>query len=461
MTFYFQKIVFIIAILTSLISCNQVFDTNKNTMYFGGEIINPNSRVLYLLKNNEIIDTIQLDEKNRFFKKYDSLTPGMYSFRHDPEYQYIYFDKNDSLMIRLNTNDFDNSLTFCGRGDEKNNFLMELFLKNEKNKNDSFDLFDKDYDTFSKKTNQNYQVNNAFYNRRKSEINWDSDFDVYANAMLQMPYFTKKEMYPLLHKKRTSNGIALNLPKNYYNFRNDIQFNNEKLTTFSPFVRYLTAMLNNSTYNNKMENTLQENINKLNVADSIFTNQKTKNAILNNIAFMYLLEDQNMTNNKAFLKKYFKLSTDTVKKQEIKNIENSIQKLLIGNYLPNVELIDSTKQVQNLKILFPKKTVLFFWTSEAKSHLELVHQRVSELKQKHPNWNFVSVNIDDSENKWLEMLKKYQFKNTTELHAKNFAAIKNNWVITKIHRAMLLDAGGKINNAFVSIFDADFENKLH
>ena len=79
------------------------------------------------LKDDEVIDTIYLDKNNRFMHKFDSLAPGLYTYKHNPEYQYVYFDKNDSLMLRVNTFDFDNSVVFCGRGDEKNNFLMELF----------------------------------------------------------------------------------------------------------------------------------------------------------------------------------------------------------------------------------------------------------------------------------------------------------------------------------------------
>ncbi|GAW90036.1 hypothetical protein FPS14_contig00038-0012 [Flavobacterium psychrophilum] len=51
----------------------------------------------------------------------------MYTFKHEPEYQQIYFEKNDSLMVRLNTNEFDNSLTFCGRGDEKTTSSWNFF----------------------------------------------------------------------------------------------------------------------------------------------------------------------------------------------------------------------------------------------------------------------------------------------------------------------------------------------
>jgi hypothetical protein len=99
-------------VILSLTSCNKEFKDDNYTAYFGGEILNPNTRYVLLLKDNEVIDSILLDDKNRFFKKFDSLAPGMYTFRHEPEYQYIYFDKNDSIMLRLNTKEFDNSLVF-------------------------------------------------------------------------------------------------------------------------------------------------------------------------------------------------------------------------------------------------------------------------------------------------------------------------------------------------------------
>lgn len=123
-----------IAFLSTLTSCEKRFDSDNYVAYLGGEIVNPQENYVLFLKDNELIDTIFLDKNNRFMHKFDSLAPGLYTFKHDPEYQYIYFDKNDSLMIRLNTFDFDNSIVFCGRGDEKNNFFMELYLQNEADK---------------------------------------------------------------------------------------------------------------------------------------------------------------------------------------------------------------------------------------------------------------------------------------------------------------------------------------
>lgn len=459
---YLRKLLFLtpIASITLLCSCSQGRKDDGYVAYFGGEIINPNSKFVYLCKDNEVIDTIELDGKNRFLTKYDSLAPGMYTFKHDPEYQYIYFEKNDSLMIRLNTNEFDGSLTFCGRGDEKNNFLMELFLKNEADRNASFELFDKDFKTFSKAIDKDYNATKAFYLRRQTEVNWSEDFDLYAKNMLDMHYFSKKEMYPFVHERRTNEKVCKSLPKNYYGFRKEIDYNNEKLTSFSPFLRYLTSMLNNVACKND-EKYLENNIKKLHIADSIFTNAKIKNTILNNIAFMYLMEDQNVMNNKVFLDKYFKLSSDKVKQKEIKKIGQSIQMLAPNKKLQSVDLIDvNGKPVDIKNALNNKNTVISFWTSEDKSHMELAHKRVAELQVKHPNWNFVSINIHDTPDKWKEILTKYNFKNAIELHSANFEDLKEKWVITKIHRVMLVNPDATIKNGFVNLFDAQFESYL-
>jgi hypothetical protein len=459
---YLKKLLFIPSITTIILFCSCNKDRGKNDYkaYFGGEIINPNSKFVYLCKDDKVIDTITLDNQNMFHKQFDSLTPGMYTFKHEPEYQYIYFEKNDSLMIRLNTSEFDNSLTFCGRGDEKNNFLIDLFLKNEEDKSNSFGIYDKDYKTFSTTIDKSFNDKKAFYARRKADLNWSDDFDLYAKTMLEMPYLAKKEMYPYVHKNRTNEDVCKKLPKNFYDFRKEINFNNEKLTSFTPFLHYLRTMLENICVEDSPNSPLENNIKKLNVTDSIFSNVTIKNGMLNKIAFMYLLEDQNMTNNKKFFDRYLELSTDKEKQKEIKQIREATQLIVSGNRLPNVVLIDKLGKSINIEDLFKSNTVIFFWTSGAKSHLEMSHKKIIELKSKYPNWNFIAINIDDTTEKWHKLLSQYTFKNTFELHALDFKDIKSKWVITKIHRAMLINKGGTIKNAFVNIFDADFENNL-
>lgn len=461
---YFKYyILSIVAILSTLTSCKQDFDSDNFVAYFGGEILNPQDKFVLFMKDNEVIDTIYLDKNNRFIHKFDSLSPGLYTFKHHPEYQYVYFDKNDSLMVRLNTFDFDNSVVFCGRGDEKNNFLMELYLKNESDKSLMYDTFDKNVQNFIKNIDSSYAIRKSFYLKKKAEIAWDENFDLIAKSSLDFHHITKKEIYPYAHQFRTGENIRTILPSDYYNHRKEVDFNNVVLTNYSPYVRYVSVMLNNLAFQNSKqdlnENSLENNITKLNISDTLIKSQKVKNIVLKNIALMYLLEDQNMYNNKKFIERYLELSTDEKQEKEITEIYNSVQNLKIGNKLPEIKLINKNNEEILLSDI-KKPTVLYFWTTLAESHLISSHKKALEFKVKHPNYDFIAININDAEHKWKNALTKYNLNQFTELHAVDFEAIRKQWVITKIHRVIILNADGTIKNGFSNFFDVNFEQNL-
>ena len=459
---YFLPFSFIL--LTTLSSCKRVFSEDSYVAYFGGEILNPQEKFVLFLKDDEVIDTIYLDKNNRFMHKFDSLAPGLYTFKHNPEYQYVYFDKNDSLMVRVNTFDFDNSVVFCGRGDEKNNFLMELYLKNEADRSLMYDKFDKDVKSFIKNIDSSYAIRKAFYLKRKAEIGWDEKFDVIAKASLDFHHITKKEIYPYAHQFRTGENIRPNLPKDYYNHRKLVDFNNAILTNYSPYIKYVSVLLNNvalqSNKHDLNENSLENNIAKLNITDTLIRNPKVKNVVLNNVAMMYLLEDQNMYNNQKFIERYLQLTTDEDNKKEITEIYNSVQNLKVGNRLPKIDLVDASYQPVDINTLINKPTILLFWTSHAESHFAASHRKVTELKAKYPEYDFIAINVNDNDSKWKNALKKYNFEGIKELHAVDFETIRKQWVITKIHRIIILNDDGTIKNGFANLFDVNFEQNL-
>ena len=452
--------------LLILSSCNKEFKANDYRAYFGGEVKNPTNRFIYFSKNGVVIDTIPLQKDNTFFVQFDSLAPGMYTFKHDPEYQYVYFDKNDSIMVHINSKDFDESIIFCGRGDTKNNYLMESYLKNESDKEKMFDVYDYDISKFTFNTDSTYKSNKKSYNIHKNDIKWSKDFDEYAKAALDFNYYSKKELYPVIHKLRTAEDVFDKLPNHYYDYRKNIDFNNVELSTYSPFVIYLSHLLNNVgmvKYHNHFSDidlALTTNINKLNIADTLIKNEKVKNSILNNIAFSYLLEDQNMINNQKFLESYRKFSTDNSKKNEILRIGNSIQLLIAGNQLPEVNLVDKDGLTVFSNSIIKKKAVLFFYTKEALTHLAAAHKKALAFKSKYPDYQFIAINLDKDQKEWLELLSNYKFEGIQEYRCSNFEDIKNKWASTKIHRALILDGNGKIKNAFSNLFDVKFEYEL-
>ncbi len=459
-------LLFSISLICLFSSCKKDYNDSNFTAYFGGEISNPSSPYILFCRESEVIDTIKIDKNNRFFIKFDSLTPGMYTFKNEPEYQYVYFDKNDSLMVQLNSNDFDESVVFCGRGDEKNNFLMEMYLKNKKDKNTIYDVFDYDVPQFSAAINTTYSSNKKFYTIKKEHIKWSPDFDIFAKATLDLHYYSKKESYPVVHKIRTGEDITNKLPENYYDFRKNVDFNSSKLSSFSSYIMYLSHMLNNVAtikYHNHFSNVdleLKTNISKLNIVDTLIKNSKVKNTVLNNIAFAYLLEDQNVVNNKKFLEIYHKYSTDNSKKNEILKIGNAIKLLDIGNSLPEVKLMNLDNNIVSSKSLATEKSVIFFWTENLTSHQIAVHKKIMELKSKYPSYQFIAINLDNNQNKWKENLSNYAFEGITELRCVDFEDLKSKWAITKVHRTIILNSEGKIKSAFTNIFDVNFEDNL-
>jgi hypothetical protein len=122
----------------ALLALFTVFGCKNNTnetgdyAFFGGEIINPNNDYVLLYDSKDKVDTLYLDHNNRFLRKISNFESGLYSFVHGGEYQWILLEPKDSLLIRLNTIDFDESLVFTGNGARKNNNLIKTFIENEK-----------------------------------------------------------------------------------------------------------------------------------------------------------------------------------------------------------------------------------------------------------------------------------------------------------------------------------------
>jgi hypothetical protein len=432
--------------------------------YFGGEIENPKNNFVVFMKNDKVVDTFYLDENNRFFHKFDSLTPGLYSFKHDPEYQYVFFDKNDSLMIRLNSNDFDNSLMFCGRGDEKNNFMMELYLKDMKLKNDLFDVYEQPEKVFSKYIDSSNQNIKNLYNKRKAFINWSEEFDEVAKTNILLNYAYKKEVFPIVHEFKTGENIKTNLPKSYYNYRKKIDVNQDNLLYYSPFINYMTSMLNNIVLTKSKGNlddmSLENNIKKLEIVDTLIKNKHVKNLVVNNIANMYLLSDQCSINNGKFFSLYSKMVSNENMKAKVMKTASNIQKLRNNNVLPEISVLDTNNKRVVINDLITKKTIIYFWTKQSDSHSFYSHKKVDELKAKYPDIQFIAININNTQEDWLKEINAKKYSNSIELRAIDFEELQNKWVINKVYRTLIINKNGTINNAFVSLFDANFESYL-
>ena len=101
---------------TCLLSC-QNKDKNSEVTILGGQIINPKMDYVLLSHHDNKIDTIALNTNGSFNFQCENLQTNLYIIKHG-ELQYIFIEPGDSIMFRLNTVGFDESLAFSGKGAE-------------------------------------------------------------------------------------------------------------------------------------------------------------------------------------------------------------------------------------------------------------------------------------------------------------------------------------------------------
>ena len=111
---------FLIISILFFIACN-----SDKTTILSGKIVKPTNNKIQLLKDEVLVNEILIDKDGTFKSLIDIDKNGLFNFFHPPEFQYLIINKGDSLVLRLNSLDFDESLIFSGKGSAKNNYLID------------------------------------------------------------------------------------------------------------------------------------------------------------------------------------------------------------------------------------------------------------------------------------------------------------------------------------------------
>ncbi len=227
-------LLFFIAILIT--SCQSKKD---NQTYFGGAIINPLTSHILLCQKGEVLDSIAIDENGHFSHKFDLEKPGLFTFKHGYEFQVFYAEPQDSISLRLNTKEFDESLVFGGNNAHQNNFLIENFLKKEENNNLIYSYHKIPPKKFEQKIDSIRSERIEKLNQLENTYNVSDAYKEVALHSIDFEYFDMKERYSFLLNKFFPAKVKY-LSPNYYDYRNEIDFGNEKIIELNyKYINYL------------------------------------------------------------------------------------------------------------------------------------------------------------------------------------------------------------------------------
>ncbi|WP_417360307.1 TlpA family protein disulfide reductase [Galbibacter sp.] len=454
---YFYLTIFI----TLTCSCSH----SPTSAYFGGEIVNPTTDHVYLYWNNTVIDSALLNQDNRFSFQIDNIKEGLYHFDHN-EYQYIVLEKGDSLMVRLNTLDFDESLVFTGKGAIKNNFLMDMFLIYEDEEKAVNKYSELDAGDFMAKIDSLRAMKQELLKDLNEEQTLSPLSLHIAQSAINYRYFTDMEEYPFIHRRRTGKDYIEKLPAQFYTFRENISYNDSLLTYYSPYFNYLITHFNNMAlgackndckkHNQNYSRSTHYSIHKLKLIDSLVTKNKTvRDNLTRNAAFSYLLARHNAEENSEFMTAFKKYAVHNQHHEEIDAFYHNVQQMQKGLEIPPLHLVTINGEKLTLSTdHYKKNTVFYFWNYHQRNHLSNVLTRIHNLKAKYPEFDYIGINVNNDQAHWLQNIASIKDPKDVEnqYRTDNVDELLSTLVIKNLNKVIVVDKDGKIEEGFANIY---------
>ncbi|NRA91284.1 MAG: redoxin domain-containing protein [Psychroserpens sp.] len=453
---------FFICLFVIIVSCKNDPSVDLDAAYFGGEIINPSNNYLTLSSQTGERDTIYLNENNRFLFKVDSVIPGLYSFAHGGEYQNILLEPQDSLWFRLNTNDFDESLVYTGVGSKKNNYFIKAFLDDEIESREFMNTSHLEPEEFMEHMNSLREQKIAYLDEFLGKKPCSELFETIARSRIDYNHYTYHEMFPFGYYGNEQLIHFKDLPEKFYDFRNEVDLNNENLKELYVYNRFLFWHFNNLAlkkfYSNGSHATfdrmsLDYNIEKLRLIDSTISSEVIKNYLLKHIIRDFVLNSQDKEATLEMINTYLSKSSNDDDKVYLKNLVERANKLSPGNILADATIVDVDGNEMQLSALADKPTIIYCWSSNYKLHSRNSHFKMKELKTKFPNVNWIAINFNDNDhNFWKRSLRSLKYPIDNEYKFVNPSQALENYVITFTHRIFLIDENMEIIDSNVSLF---------
>ncbi len=460
---------YILSISLVAFSCGQ-----KSCSYaiLGGEIINKNADFVVLLYGKQVIDTVPLDKNNRFNYKIKNLDAGFYTFNHGNEIQKVLLEPGDSLLFRLNTLEFDESLVYTGKGAKKNNYLINDFIQNEIDEKRIYKLCMLSPEAYVKHIDSMRDIKNKKLKHFQEKNIPSPLFNKIAQANIDYNYFSNKEAFPFLHYRRKKRKQQDNVPDNFYAYRQNINYNDAFLINHFIYRSFLKRSFKNIALSNHLKHSSKTkdhiwtnccfNLDQLAVIDSLVQDETIKNQLLYNFSLNFLHKNNKIENNAKVVNYFLSKSTDTNNNAEISSYSASINQLKPGATFPSIALRNLDNDVVNIKSIIDKPTVVYFWSHNNKNYFRNTHKRASELHVKYPEISFISVNIDDyNKDAWATTLKKHKQDNTNKEYV--FESPKESvkrLAVYPLTKTILVNKEHKIFNGHANMFSKNFEQEL-
>lgn len=427
-----KKILPLIAAIT-VFSCKT--EPKVDYVLLSGKIENPKGNKLNI-SGNGFKHEISLNEDGSFSDTLRIENTGYYTLSHGRERSAIYTQAGDNLKVTLNTNEFDETLKYEGKGAEKNNYLAAKFLANE-----DFE-FQKVYaqeeadfvkTIEDKKTAMEKLLHDAkgldadFVEKEKTNIHYGylANLARYPNYH---PYFSKKENFKP--------------SENLLNPLKGVDYDNEKdFNLYDSYKEIATGHHMKSIYTDSL---IIDNV----IALKNLKSQGLKNALANELE--YFISPSNKNAEKIYDNLMMISNSDDFKEKLTKKY-NKIKNLITGKPSPSFDYENHKGGKTALADLKGKYVYIDVWATWCGPCLGEIPSLKKVEEQYHgKNIEFVSISIDtkNAYETWKKMVVDKELGGIQLIADKAWKSkFVTDYAIDGIPRFILLDPEGKIVSA--------------
>jgi thiol-disulfide isomerase/thioredoxin len=456
-----------------IIACNEPkTNIEKGTAIISGQIIKPIDSMVNILDDyGKSLIMGKLDSSGLFNIGIDLDEPASFYFEHGDEWEKIYLEPGMELIISLNTESFDETLKFEGKGAVYNNYLREKFLLVEKIESSGgvFSMNDlekiktyyinKEDSMLSLLESSNFNSRSKFYINEKNDIqfeNYTYQIRRYNNLKSQnvdtfKGLFIKDDSIRITYERIRPDSLII--PDNFFDFMSEIDLESDDVLKHEDFLLKLCEFdfwSKNSIPDSVgyKERTLIEVKKMLEIINTRFNNNKAKSIVIEQKLKRYISRRLGIEVLEPYFKHYLVIETDSQKLAEYKEIYANLNALSTGNQAPEFSATDMSGKKVSLSDFIGKFVYIDIWStwcSPCRKEIPFLADLEHELKDE--NIVFVSVSLDKDSTAWANMLIDKNMKGIQLLAENAFKSdIAKSYIVKNIPRFLLIDPEGKIVN---------------
>ncbi len=373
-----------------------------------GKITKPTTRLIQLdltdANQKKISIEDSLNANDEFTLKFALESPATGKFSDGNEITSIYFEPGDNVNLTLNTEQFDETVNYTGKGAANNNYLARYYLlftdpdntKSKKADDVIYTLRPEDYLKFID------SVNNA---KNKFLELFSKENQLYEDATLKLQYAVYNQSFK---------DTIQEYQTNYLSFVKQIPTQNQNPLTETAYQTYLQQYIPYEFRNRYNVAELTEK--EINAKLCFFLKEVLKPdlayAYIANILMNHLQSGADPDELKEAFDDFYANCKNEEYVAQLKKMQSDTKKLAVGQPAPDFELKDVEGKTVKLSDFKGKTVYIDFWASWCGPCIQEI-PAAKELKDKYKkkkNLVFLYISVDQEKDDWLAALKKHKLK---------------------------------------------------